>query len=953
MRKFFPIAVRPFWFFSFVFLLFLPDAKAQRFISKTLLGDNGPLDGQAMRALFLGPWQVKVKDTLAFITDKDNNSIRELNIKRKLVKTLIANQSSVSGLAISHGGDSLFFCTSNNILKLYRRSTGTLSVLDTLPDNEIDAIECTRKGNLVIGSAFGHRVLFKDDQGQWIVLAGKLGVSGFADGRDTVARFNRIASLLLSQTEDTIFICDRFNSRIRRLIRSTKQVSTLTTITALFGPRQIAFNRRKDSMFVANSSGHTVFRINLRNNTGSQWCGLNTSAGYQDGTGTASRFNFPMGIALCDSGWLVCDNSNRRIRLIKPSGLVRTFAGVGFLGDGVGTGSRFGLPYDIVRHPSKDTAYISDQSNNAIRMVNLRTMEVTTLAGNGTLGTINAVGSAARLNRPTGMAISPNGDTLFFVEPFGNKIRFLLTRTLEVKWLAGSDTAGYVDKPVGRFARFNRPSDVAYKDGFLYVADANNHKIRRIHIPTSAVTTFAGSTSGYKDSTLLGSRFNRPNTLEWVDNVLFVGEDAGLRIRKLMPSADQVKNWAGNGNLGNNDGFGTQARFKGIFKITHDPVGNRLMVGGYLNEGICRYVQLDTNFTGTFLSQTGYQDGELVNTRFTGPLGFLIDEPNSRYLVADAGNQRIRELRWIHNTAPTCTFDTTTVTLLEDQLQTAFLQVAQNLTPGNSSGDTLQTLSFLIKPNTPNLLAISSISTSDGALNLQPVGGEFGTTELKVILKDNGGATLSGSVDTSVYRKKIVVLPVNDPPLVSFQIRDTFPNTSPALKKWIFSSVPGPANESNQVLAFDISVSNPEFFISQPILVNDSISFVPSPTAIGTTDGRLIVKDNGGTENNGIDADTLYFTLTLFDPVGVKKSSQSKVQVFPNPARSHFQIVPGNSVASTWRLLDLLGREIMQFYVNGETRVQVPSDLNGLFILQSEQPDLTPIRIFIQSETKD
>lgn len=952
MRKFHSFPLFTFCLYCFL-IIGLPDkGYSQRFIAKTVLGDTGPLDGPAPKALFLGPWQIKVRDTLAFITDKDNNSIRELNIKRKVVKTILTNQTGVSGLAISHGGDSLIFCTNNNILKLYRRSTSSLSILDTLPDNEIDAIECTRKGNLLIGSAFGHRVLFKNDDGSWIVLAGKLGESGFADGRDTVARFNRIASLLFSHTEDTIFICDRFNSRIRRLVRTTKQVSTLTTITALFGPRQIAFNQRKDSLFVANSSGHTVFRINLRNNTGSHWCGLNTSSGYQDGQTTASRFNFPMGIARCDSGWLVCDNSNRRIRLIKPSGLVRTFAGVGFLGDGIGTASRFGLPYDLVKHPTKDTAYVSDQNNNAIRMINLQTMEVTTVAGNGTLGNVNAVGTAARLNRPTGMAITPNGDTLFFVEPFGNKIRYLLTKTLEVKWLAGSDTVGYIDKPVGRFARFSRPSDIAYKDGYLYVADANNHKIRRIHIPTTAVTTWAGSTSGYKDSTLLGSRFNRPNCLEWVNNTLFVGEDAGYRIRKISPDLDQVKNWAGNGNLGNNDGFGTQARFKGIFKLSFDPIGNRLMVGGNLNEGICRYVRLDTNFAGTFLSQTGFQDGELANSRFTGPLGFWVDVNQNRYLIADAGNQRIREIRWLHNTAPVCTFDTSTISILEDSPQSTITQVASNISVGTTAGDTLQSYSFITRSSTPNLLAINTV-LSDGNLSLQPVGDEFGLSTLKVILKDNGGASLAGSVDTSVYFKKIIVLPVNDPPVVAFQIRDTFPNTSPVLKKWIIYAVPGPGNESSQNLTYDISVSNPEFFQVQPTVINDSISFVPSPAAIGTTDGRLIVRDNGGIENGGIDADTLYFTLTLFDPVSVKKHLFSSVKVYPNPGTTHFFISRPGFGPETWNLIDLQGRVISTYQINGETKVEIPAGLRGMYVLKSQDSSIAPVPVFVLGEAKD
>jgi hypothetical protein len=923
-------------FLSFLLNGIIP-VQGQRFVVKTKAGGSGPLDGNAANALFLSPWQIKVKDTLAFITDKDYGALRQISVRKKIVKTLLTDQKSISGLAISNTGDSIFFCTNDTILKLYRRSTQQVRILDTLPrDIEMDALECTRKGELLIGSAFGQRILLRQINGTYKTLAGKLGVAGFTDGLDTLARFNRIASIVLSRTEDTVFITDRFNFRIRRLIRSTRQVSTLG-ITALFGPRQLELSRRKDTLLIANSSGHTIYRYALKTNSGGHWCGLNTSQGYVDGLPLASRFAFPMGIARCDSGYLVCDNVNRRIRLIRPSGLVKTFAGGGILGDGNGTFSRFGLPYDLVKHPTKDSVYITDQNNHAIRILNLRNMNVTTAAGNGTAGNVFAIGQNARLNRPSNMAINSNGDSLYFVEAFANKIKLLLTKTNEVKWVAGSDTAGYIDKPLGRFARFNRPSDLALKDGFLYVADAVNHKIRRINLKTTAVTTFAGSTSGFFDSTLLGSKFNRPNTLEWVGNKLFVGEDAGLRIRLVEADSNRVRNWAGNGNIGTVDGIGTQARFKGIFKLTYDPVGKRLLVGGYLNEGVCRSVGISSPWVKTFLSNTGFQDGEIANARFQGPLGFWEDSAGQRYLMVDANNQRIREIRWYPNSAPVCSVDTTLLEMLEDQTLGPINGVAGNVNVGTAPGDTLQTFQFLVS-GTPGPSLSSAALTNEGTLSVTPAPDSVGIIRLRLVLKDNGGSGFGGT-DSSQYFKNIRVVQVNDAPQISINPLISVPNHLPAKSQLILSAKPGPGNESEQSMAFAVWVENPSLFSSLPGLTQDTISFIPAPGALGSTSAWLKAVDNGGLQNGGVDSLLLPFTIQLYDPVGVKTQMTRKFSVFPNPAESSFTFYGHSSFSSSLGLFNLHGKKIWSWEnVQEGQKLFLPAHVSGLNLLRFDEP---------------
>jgi len=916
-------------------------ANAQRQIVKTIAGSTSPLDGPALKALFLSPWQIKTKDTLAYISDRDYQALRVLNIKRKTVKTLLINQVNISGLAISRTGDSIFFATSinttnpANILNLYKKSSQQHIVLDTLPDGDIDALECKRNGFLLIGSANGSRILQRDNLGNYKIIAGKLNVTGFIEGLDTLARFNRISSLVLSQTEDTLYISDRFNSKIRRYIFTTRQVSSLP-ITLVFGPRQLALSKNKDSLFIANSSGHTIYRHSIKTNTGGHWCGLSGNSGYIDGPAANSRFNFPMGIARCDSGWIICDNTNRRIRMISNGGNVKTFAGVGFLGDGQGLNSRFNSPYDLVKHPKKDTIFITDQNNNAIRMMDLRTNTITTVVGNGTSGNVFGTGSVVRLNRPTNMTISPSGDSLYFVEPFSNKIKLLLTKTAEVKWVAGSDTSGYVDKPIGKFSRFNRPQDLSLKDGFLYVSDANNHKIRKINIQTTAVTTFAGSTSGFKDSTLLGSKFNRPSTLEWVGNRLFVGEDAGLRIRVILPDSNKVKNWAGNGNIGTVDGFGSNSRFKGISKINYDLVNKRLLVAGYLNEGICRFVNTESPVVGTFVNAVGFQDGEFPVAKFTGPLSFIVDSTNKRYIMTDVNNQRIREIRWFLNTAPSCNLDTNLIEVFEDQLISGNQVVSGPISVGNTRGDTLQTYVFNVS-GIPNNKVNTSTMSNSGGLTFSPSQDSIGIVRLKIILKDNGG-TGSGGIDTSIYYKKIRIIGVNDAPRIQISGNDTALNTEPRIHPdFILGQNPGPFDESSQTLSsYSIAVNAPQWFSTLPYIENNALKFTPISGSIGEVAAYLKCKDNGGILNGGVDSVVVPFIIQLVNTISVAPELKQNVHLYPNPISSKFRIENLSGDCSKLFFYDLFGKKIEEIDVqSGASSFETTILKEGLYILKS------------------
>jgi streptogramin lyase len=105
---------------------------------------------------------------------------------------------------------------------------------------------------------------------------------------------------------------------------------------------------------------------------------------------------------------------------------------------------------------------------------------------------VNATGSSARFDDPRGVTVGPDGN-VYVADTYNDCIR-KITPDGVVTTLAGTNSSGYVDG-ASTLARFYRPWAVAAgPDGYLYVADRYNYRIRRVS-PTGQVTTVAGTGS--------------------------------------------------------------------------------------------------------------------------------------------------------------------------------------------------------------------------------------------------------------------------------------------------------------------------------------------------------------------------------------------------------------------------------------------------------------------------
>lgn len=267
----------------------------------------------------------------------------------------------------------------------------------------------------------------------------------------------------------------------------------------------------------------------------------NGTNGFSEGTNGSAVVGEPMGMAMDSSGNIyLADSYNHRIRKITPAGVTSTLAGNGSYGGGsgyvnaTGTSARFNHPKDVAVDASGNV-YVADSGNHAIRRITPAGV-VTTFAGatTATSGTTNATGTSARFNSPEGITITSSG-VLYVADTGNNRIR-MITSAQVVTTPAGS-SSGWVDA-TGTSARFNQPVGIAVTSaGDVYIADKNNHSIRKM-TSGGIVTTVAGTTTyGYENGTGSNAEFYLPRGIA-IDNNgdILVADRDNDALRKVTPA---------------------------------------------------------------------------------------------------------------------------------------------------------------------------------------------------------------------------------------------------------------------------------------------------------------------------------------------------------------------------------------------------------------------------------
>ncbi|MCG6150633.1 LamG-like jellyroll fold domain-containing protein [Leptospira bandrabouensis] len=283
--------------------------------------------------------------------------------------------------------------------------------------------------------------------------------------------------------------------------------------------RGVTFDGTKG--YIADYGNHKIRIFNPTTSAVSTLVGDGT-IGNTAGSGSVSALNGPRGITTDGTYLYVAEIDGNRIkRTLISTGYTETFAGDNSTvtpsnGNVDSTDpllARFGNPAGIVFDDEK--LYITERGNSAIRVIKLRTREVSTLSIGGDL------------NQPEGLTVV--GDYIYAVNIGTHNITKTHKVTGVTTVFAGSSTVGFVDG-VGTNASFNMPHGITHDGTFLYVADYGNHRIRRVHIETGEVITIAGSGgTGLTNGEGVNASLNAPMYIANIGNILVVGTAHALR----------------------------------------------------------------------------------------------------------------------------------------------------------------------------------------------------------------------------------------------------------------------------------------------------------------------------------------------------------------------------------------------------------------------------------------
>lgn len=312
------------------------------------------------------------------------------------------------------------------------------------------------------------------------------------------------------------------------LVAGTQSGSTDGSVTdAKFKfPHDVAVDSQ-GNIFVADRENHKIRKI-TPNGMVSTFAGTGV-AGLKNGSGLNAQFNFPSGIAIDNLDNLyVADFKNNNIRKITPQGVVSTFAGSGEekSNDGIGLLASFHRPAGLDTD-AQGNVYVADSKNNKIRKIDANG-NVTTVAGSGIVGLKNGEASSAKFDNPLDVALDKDGN--IFVTDHNNHVIRKISEG-SVSTLAGS-TAGDQDS-IGTNARFNGPTGIAIDSkSNIYVSDFYNHKIKLIALNKS-VTTIAGNIAGDDVGEGQNALFFFPTGLTTANNELLIVDKNNHKIKKL------------------------------------------------------------------------------------------------------------------------------------------------------------------------------------------------------------------------------------------------------------------------------------------------------------------------------------------------------------------------------------------------------------------------------------
>ncbi len=316
--------------------------------------------------------------------------------------------------------------------------------------------------------------------------------------------------------------------------------------TVLSFPGAVLADAAHDRLFIADSGHNRILEAHMDGEL-TRVFGTGES-GFVDGHADEAQFLDPQGLELSADGsqLYVADTRNHALRVIDlDSGDVTTLAGTGERAEAFPVPgddpkeTALASPWGLLLHDG--TLYIANAGTHQIWTYDVAAKQLAVFAGTSREGISDGERlTMATLAQPSGL--TTDGHYLYWVDPESSSVRRTPFDGEIVDSLVGTGLFDYGDSDgTGLEAKIQHPQGIAYVGGLLYIADTYNNKIKSVDPASFEVKTVAGNgDAAWGDGSKGAASFNEPSGVAAYGDKVLVADTGNHLLRVYDPATGKT-----------------------------------------------------------------------------------------------------------------------------------------------------------------------------------------------------------------------------------------------------------------------------------------------------------------------------------------------------------------------------------------------------------------------------